>query len=230
MRISSRYVRGIRLVTKAWIYRLSQHKFHDLVGNHFRFWSTNTHPNIQNFSLVVDYLGGKPAVIIETGSSAWGTDSTRLWDTYVTKFGGSLQSVDVSKAASQRLRFQLGRKTWLHVSDSVSFLKKYTGPKVDFVYLDSWDVDPNDPVSSAIHGLEEFKAIYSSLKIGSLVLVDDTPEFYSEEDFIKYPRCREFKDKYGVVPGKGAFILVKMKDFKGIEIISHSYSLLLRYS
>ena len=230
MRNLSRYVRGIKLVTKAWINKLRPYEIQDLVGNHFSFWSVNSHPNIKNFSLVVELLGGKPAIIIETGSSAWGTDSTRLWDTYVTKFGGFFQSVDVSKAASARLRFQLGRKTQLHVSDSVTFLKKYAGPKVDFVYLDSWDLDPNDPASSAIHGLEEFRAIYSSLKIGSLILVDDTPVFYSKEDFIKYPRCREFKEKYGVVPGKGAFIILNMKDFKGIEIISHNYSLLLRYS
>jgi hypothetical protein len=209
-------------------YRLIRVDKNQLVKSHFSYWSSTSHPNYSNFEKTVKLFKNKPLEIIETGSSAWGTDSTRLWDTYVSIFGGSCTSVDLSDAASKRLRFQLGRRTSLVVGDSVEFLESYQGPKVDFAYLDSWDVNPREPLSAAIHGLNEFRALYSHLKSGSLVLVDDTPKFMTDEEYLLYPKMKEFKNIYGQTPGKGALILANLVDFPDMEIVSHEYSLLLR--
>jgi hypothetical protein len=220
--------RGGKLLSKSIIYRFFRIDKNQLVKSHFSYWSSTSHPNYSNFETAVKLFDSKPLEIIETGSSAWGTDSTRLWDSYVSIFGGSCTSVDLSDAASKRLRFQLGRRTSLVVADSVDFLESYQGPKVDFAYLDSWDVNPREPLPAAIHGLSEFRALYPHLKSGSLVLVDDTPKFMTDEEYLLYPKMKDFKDIYGQTPGKGALILAHLVDFPEIEIVSHEYSLLIR--
>ena len=63
----------------------------DIVTNHFKYWSSLDHPNRKAFEIVVGEINGSAANIVETGTSAWGTDSTRLWDKYVTHYGGSFQ-------------------------------------------------------------------------------------------------------------------------------------------
>lgn len=217
------------MILKSLWYKYRRINANNLVKCHFQFWSSTSHPNFDNFSLVIKLLDSKPANIIETGSSAWGTDSTRLWDSYVSLNKGSLYSVDISDAASKRLKWQLSKKTKLVVSDSVAYLKRYSGPKLDFVYLDSWDVDLQNPVPSAIHGLNEFTAIYPNLKTGSFILIDDTPELYSKQDYIQYPEIKTFQEKYGLPPGKGALVLANLNDFPGIQLVSQKYSVLLRY-
>ena len=64
----------------------------------------------------------KTATDVETGTSAWGTDSTRLWDNYVTHYGGSFHSVDIRSEPARRLKGQVGKRTRLVTSDSVNFL------------------------------------------------------------------------------------------------------------
>jgi hypothetical protein len=132
----------------------------DIVTNHFKFWSSLDHPNRKAFSIVIEELNGAPANIVETGTSAWGTDSTRLWDNYVNHYGGSFQSVDIRSEPARRLKGQVGKRTRLVVSDSINFLKnELPGGHIDVFFLDSWDVDWTNPLESAIHGLKEFQAI-----------------------------------------------------------------------
>lgn len=40
-------------------------------------------------------LHESPSTIIETGSSAWGTDSSVMFDSFVQSFGGEFLSVDI---------------------------------------------------------------------------------------------------------------------------------------
>jgi len=54
-------------------------------------------------------------------------------------------------------------------SEPVPFLSS----KIDLLYLDSMDVDWNDPHPSALHHLMELTAAMPALRSGSLVVVDD---------------------------------------------------------
>ena len=60
-----------------------------LVDFHFRNFSSRDHPCRPTLETALIHLDKKPAVIIETGSSAWGTNSSYLFDSYVTSFGGA---------------------------------------------------------------------------------------------------------------------------------------------
>lgn len=203
----------------------------EIISNHFGFFTDEDHPNKETMTLALELLNSKKAVILETGSSAWGTNSTLLFDSYVNSFGGSFDSVDIRLQPAISLRAKCSNHTTLHCDDSVSFLKKYSNhnKKVDLVYLDSWDVKWSDPLPSAMHGLNELLAIFPRLEKGSIILVDDTPldqEVMKKvqpnhiESFIK------FKKKYGFPPGKGSLIKFFLEHQRIGKKIAHSYQLL----
>jgi hypothetical protein len=52
----------------------------ELLAAHFDTWSSPNHINRPGFEVAVELMGDRPMRILETGTSAWGTDSTRLWD------------------------------------------------------------------------------------------------------------------------------------------------------
>jgi hypothetical protein len=98
----------------------------------------------------------RPAArIVETGTSAWGVDSTLLLESYVRHFGGRFDSVDLRALPSDRLRPVVGPTTHLHVGDSVAFIAGLADEPgvapVDLAYLDSYDLDWADPAPSEAH-------------------------------------------------------------------------------
>ena len=117
----------------------------------------------------------------------------------------------------------------------MAFLKRIAneGIKPDLFYLDSWDLDINDPLSAAIHGLHEFLAILPILKPGTVLLIDDTPK-----DSAVWARVQgaagvtlfeQLTRTYGFPPGKGS--LVKdylLKNGMGREV-AHDYQLLWEF-
>ena len=73
------------------------------MSGHYRLFSDPDHHTKPGILRVVQELGRKPAHILETGSSAWGSDSTRLWSKYVQVFGGTVWSVDLREQPRQKL-------------------------------------------------------------------------------------------------------------------------------
>ena len=216
---------------KAFKYRrLGASNPSEIVTNHFKYWSSLDHPNRKAFEIVVKELNGSAASIVETGTSAWGTDSTRLWDNYVTHYGGIFQSVDIRSEPAQRLRGQIGKRSRLVVSNSIDFLKNdLQDGHIDVFFLDSWDVDWSNPMESAIHGLAEFHAIVHRLNHGSILFVDDTPvsQAWLPPEFRE--STQKFKDEHGVFPGKGALILKELMGIPGIQFLHHEYSVVIKF-
>jgi hypothetical protein len=220
------YSRIIRF-RKGVAYRFSKvNEPNNLALNHFLLWSELNHPNFRMFELVISIFDQKPKQILETGSSAWGVDSTRLWAKYVNTFGGSLTTVDIRPNAKRSLWGQVSKQAKFVISDSVQFLKNQDA-EFDFYYLDSWDVDWNNPFPAARHGFEEFQSIRGNLKSGNLILIDDTPaskEYFSDAQL---KIALGFQDKYGVLPGKGSLVLREILNDDRYRILNHEYSLLI---
>ena len=202
-----------------------------VVDRHFKTNSTLDHINRGTMTSAIKLLGGKPAFIIETGSSAWGTKSSLLFDHYVKEFGGHFSTCDIRFEPTAQLRSVVSDRTTLHKSDSVSFLEKYSekyDKQVDLVYLDSFDLDVKKPWDSAIHGLREFIALEKLLSNGSIVLIDDTPISIDYYPSHQQDGAREFYNKSGLFPGKGMLVLEVLKKRKDIEILQHEYQLLFK--
>jgi hypothetical protein len=207
--------------------RMVKRDIYSVLNQHFYRWSDIEHINYKGFLATLENLNGKPALIVETGTSAWGTDSTRLWDTYIRKFGGKLYSVDIRKEAANALQGQMSRNTELIIDDSVNFLNKWEMSSPSLYYLDSWDLDLSAPFQSAEHGMKELTAIIPFLQKGSLILIDDTPCDKWFEANVNPKAVKEFKEEFGVFPGKGAFFEQVLRPQFTYRVLHHEYSLLL---
>jgi hypothetical protein len=222
-----------RLKTLFWstVWKFKRYKtVEDLVARHFERWSQSDHQNRQGLFLALDSLSGKAATIIETGTSAYGTDSSRLFDSYVRSFGGDFYTVDINTYPARRLSYSKSRSSHFFVMDSVQFLNSFSkiAPEksVDLIYLDSWDVDWNNPFASAEHGKKELVAIRPLLRTGVIIVIDDTPASMKWIPAPDQDTALSFKEEFGMLPGKGAFYNEALTgiDFR---VIHHDYNLVL---
>ena len=127
-----------------------------------------------------------PVVLVETGCARdpgnWLGDgqSTVLLDRYAQSRGpGSrVWSVDINPDQVAVCRGMVSSQVIVDASDSVAWLHDLNSrlpAPVDFLYLDSFDVDWMDIMPSSRHHLKELTAIRPSLKSYTLVMVDDSP-------------------------------------------------------
>jgi len=167
-------------------------------------------------------------VFVETGCSAHGTKSTMLWDNFVNVFGGKVSSVDLDQHAVTSTNTLTTDKTCVVCSDSLKALPTITD-KIDFLYLDSYDVDFLEPLLSAEHHLKEFRCVKHLLHSGSIVLIDDTP--CSPEWLDNGKNCPiydKFKENFNAqMCGKGSLVNRELEAM-GATRIMHQYQVLWR--
>ncbi len=218
-----------RLLARRWSrYTDPQLLCHD----HFRLRSSVTHVNYESMCYAVEALGGQPQTILETGMSAWGTDSTRLFDSYVRSFGGRLWSVDIEPEHVRRLLSRVGPHTTLVCDDSAAFLARWVGEhpgeRAGLVYLDSWDVDFAAPLPAAEHCLRELAAVTPALQDGSLLLIDDSPGSLEGVPEAARADAEALFAEYGAWPGKGMLVQLSLAE-RGMVPVMHGYQLLYRF-
>ena len=168
----------------------------------------------------------KDFFIVETGCMradhgklAFGDDgaSTYILDDFVNYYDGNVVSVDINPDNCRHANNMTSDRTEVYCSDSVKFLYNLSERrKIDLLYLDSFDFDPNNPIPSQRHHLKELCAAMTKLRQGTLILVDDnanTPEF---EWFTKVAQG-----------GKAAFIKDFMRSI-GREPLYDGYQILWR--
>jgi hypothetical protein len=165
---------------------------------------------------------------VETGCSAHGTKSTLLWDKFVNFYDGSVVSVDLNKAAVDEANASTSNKTDVIHSNSLDYLPKINN-MIDFLYLDSYDVDFLNPSPSAEHHLAEFNKIKHLLHKNSIVLIDDTPltpEWL--DDGKNCPIYTKLKGQFKPnMAGKGSLVNQEL-DKMGATKILHQYQTLWR--
>ena len=102
-----------------------------------------------------------------------------LFDEYLHFFKntGSLTTIDLNESTCHFTKQILSPKSTVICSDSVTALNVLGNdpqfPMIDFLYLDSYDVDWNNPHPSALHHFKELLAIFPKIKRGTLIVVDD---------------------------------------------------------
>lgn len=140
------------------------------------------HVRRQSFGIAVDFLRKvatvRRPVIVETGCIRSLDDygcgySTYLWQLLTQEIDLEAWSIDNARANIEfagricpNVRFICG--------DSVARLGAWDRPAIDLLYLDSFDLDQNDPHPSSLHHLMELTAGTRALvPASSLVMVDD---------------------------------------------------------
>jgi len=121
-------------------------------------------------------------LIIETGCLRiprnWEGDgqSTFMFDALARKRRGFFFSIDVNLESVDTARRACSSSTHLILGDSVAALH-HLGALIErpanVLYLDSYDVDPGNPMPSAIHHLMELTAAQPLIGPGTIVCVDD---------------------------------------------------------
>lgn len=121
-------------------------------------------------------------LIVETGTARFGKKgcigdgcSTLIFSQWASQNNAFLYTVDINKECLLNAERDLGPWTryisFVH-SDSVRFFNTFNQP-IDFLYLDSYDFDINNPNPSQQHHLKEIIAAYPWLKHDSIVMIDD---------------------------------------------------------
>lgn len=136
------------------------------------------------FRMMFDYLNSLDKdkyLIVETGTTRLENNitgdgsSTIMFDLYCnTEKNGLVYTVDIDPSACELVRKKTSPKTMVCLNDSVKFLATFPNPEdIDLLYLDSFDLDWGNPHPSSLHHLKELTAVYSKLKSGCLIVVDD---------------------------------------------------------
>ncbi len=226
---------SIRLKNLFWNLLWKLRRFNsveNLVEAHFERWSDPNHQNREGLQIALQNIAHDKPNIVETGTSAYGTDSSRLFDSFVRSFGGKFFSVDINTYPSKQLRLAKSRFSKFFVMDSVAFLEQIqnlTGEsRFNLFYLDSWDVDWSDPIPSANHGQKEIESIKLLLNPGTILVIDDTPNSINWIPQAEWKYAEKFRKEFGVLPGKGAFYKVALKDFN-YDVLHHEYNLVLKF-
>ena len=137
--------------------------------------------------------------IIETGTvrhiDNWEGDgqSTIVWDTLATNLGGTVTTIDIDPIGAELVAELELQATTAIVGNSLDVIPTLTG-HADLLYLDSFDVDFENPLPAAAHHLSELMAALNLLAPGSLVAVDD-----NEDDQGKGSEVAWFLAEHGAV-------------------------------
>ena len=89
-------------------------------------------------------------------------------------------------------------KTKVVCSDSVKFLWNFPEDrKIDFLYLDSYDVRKDNPHPSQLHHVKELCAVIDKLGEGSIVCIDDHDAFFTGGQIGKGTYVKDFMENIG---------------------------------
>lgn len=144
--------------------------------------------------------------IIETGTTrkdpthrlAWKDGmGTLMFENFVNYYDGTVDTVDIDIDACKKCKSLVSSKVRVHCCDSLDFLKNLT-EKIDFYYLDSWDVDRTNPSPSQEHHLQEFKIIEPFLQ-NCIVGIDDN-YMHDNINLGKGKLIEEYLDKKNIKP------------------------------
>ena len=121
-------------------------------------------------------------IIVETGTARYGRKncaddgcSTIIFAEWLKRHQGEFYSVDIDPVCIENAREgleELNPYVSLVCADSVSFLKGFN-KTIDFLYLDSYDFEFDNPNPSQEHHLKEIMAAYPHLADDCIVMIDD---------------------------------------------------------
>lgn len=145
----------------------------------------------------LDSLESEEITILETGVARkqdnWEGDgmSTLMFDEFAnfSQRECNFTSIDINPENVIFARSKVSEKTELFCRDSVSKLREISldanRPMIDVLYLDSYDLDFDNPGPSCFHHIKEFLAILPKLKKGALIIVDDNAKGTGKGAYIK---------------------------------------------
>lgn len=111
-------------------------------------------------------------------------------------------SVDINQSNVDYANEVLTKSKYLHnpkvyCDDSVHFIGTRCNNLIDLLYLDSYDIERNNPHPSQLHHLKELCAAMPHLKKGSIVVIDDHNPFFTNPPIGKGNYVKSFMEDVG---------------------------------
>lgn len=134
------------------------------------------------------------------GDMAFGDDgaSTYIFDDFINYYDGQVISVDICQDNVDHANKKTSDRTTAYCEDSVSFLWDMgLKTKIDFLYLDSYDIERDNPHPSQLHHVKELCAVIKHLRKGSIICVDDHDAFFTGGQIGKGNYVKEFMEAIG---------------------------------
>ncbi len=154
--------------------------------NHYLYGKiTESDRRYKTFFIALELCEKRHAcVLVETGTARHGDTnfegdggSTLIFGQWAKDHNAKLFTVDINPEALERAQLAATNAkadTAIHFvqSDSIEFLKNFQGT-IDFLYLDSYNFELNNPRPSQLHHLAEIRAAYPHLHKESIIMIDD---------------------------------------------------------
>ncbi len=133
------------------------------------------------------------------GDMAFGDDgaSTYIFDDFINYYDGQVISVDICQANVDHANEKTSDRTMAYCEDSVSFLWNMRVSTIDFLYLDSYDIERDNPHPSQLHHVKELCAVISKCRKGTIICVDDHYAFFTGGKIGKGNYVKEFMEAIG---------------------------------
>ena len=155
---------------------------HPIIDPVIAFMNANGCDRAKMFELVLRLIDTRQCkTIVETGTARgpkpFNGDGgfTPIFGYWCTLNSAKLYSVDIKPDAIKNalnLIKEFSNNVHLFLDDSVHFLENFD-KTIDFLYLDSFDFDSNNPVPSQLHHLREIQTAYDKLAPNAVVMIDD---------------------------------------------------------
>lgn len=148
----------------------------------------------ESFRKTFEYLvglGKTEYFIVETGTARqpgnWSGDgqSTVLFDKFSQDYGGRVVSLELDPGNIAKAKNQVSDRVEFIQGDSVANLKKIKMDYVDLLYLDSYDLDWNNPHPSSLHHLKELVSAMPMCRDHTLVVVDDNMDGKGKGSYVR---------------------------------------------
>lgn len=157
----------------------------------------------------LDRMNKDQYTILETGCMrgdhgewCFGDDgcATYIFDRFINHYNGTVYSVDIEKRNVEYAQQRVSSKTKVTCSDSVPYL--YNIPdkvKFDLIYLDSYDIERNNPHPSQLHHVKELCSVMKNVTKGTILAVDDHDAFFTQGAIGKGNYVKDFMENIGAV-------------------------------
>lgn len=166
------------------------------------------------FKKALEYLDRvKPKILVETGTARGRFDinlpsicgdggGTLIFALWCSKNNAKIYTVDIDQTCIDNCKLNiaaLGLTDCVEfiVSDSVSYLQNCELSNLQFLFLDSYDFDYQNPSPSQMHHKKEYEAVKDKLHEHCCILIDDCGLPYGGKGL--YVEAELVKDKFTLV-------------------------------
>ena len=178
----------------------------------------------ESFIIMLEHLmKSNSPYIVETGTTRSKDNyegdgmSTVFWDLFCQiRMDAHYISLDINPLNCAVARSLVKYDECIICSDSIQYLNFNKPPKIDLLYLDSYDLDLQDAAPAFLHCFNEFVVCQDRLMDGALICVDDN-----------IPAIDEYGNALNI--SKGHYLKQYLSKI-GIEPIFEGYQLLWRFS